>query len=454
VAPGTVGLTRFWTNPSVRALAGDRDPVEVVTERARELVFQAIEGGWHGPPYDPFQLAELRQIPLVPREDLYDARIISREGRTQIEFNPTRPRGRVRFSVAHELAHTFFPDYQKAIRYRSRPEPAPDDEWQLELLCNVAASELLMPIGSFTHLEDEPLMIERLMELRKKFDVSTEALLLRIVKLTERPSAVIAAARIDASRTDSPFRLDYVAASRSWAPPLERGRRFAADSVLGECTAVGWSAKGAVTVGDAELHVECVGIPPYPGEKLPRVVGLVLPAIASPPEHGITELLGDARSPRGDGPHLIVHLVNDKALSWAGAFARGLKEKWPEAQSQFKEWAERENLALGKVHVAEVEPDTAVATMIAQRGYGASARPRIRYAALRQALGQVAVLARERGASVHMPRIGAGQAGGDWSIIREMIDQELVQRGVDVTVYALPGTSLPEPAQTRLALAQ
>ena len=26
-----------------------------------------------------------------------------------IEFNPTRPRGRLRFSLAHEIAHTLFP---------------------------------------------------------------------------------------------------------------------------------------------------------------------------------------------------------------------------------------------------------------------------------------------------------------------------------------------------------
>ena len=422
-----------------------------MTGRARDLVFRALEEGWQGPPYDPFQLAELVQIPLVPREDLYDARIVSREGRTQIEFNPTRPRGRVRFSVAHELAHTFFPDFKESIRYRSRPEPAPKDEWQLELLCNIAAAELWMPIGSFPDREDEPLQIEGLMQLRKKFDVSTEALLLRVVKLTERPSAVIAAARIDGNRIDSPFRLDYVAASHSWTPPLERGGRFAADSVLGECTAIGWSAKGTLEAGDAELYVECVGIPPYPGQNLPRVVGLVLPAISAPPEQMITELLGDALSPRGEGPYLIAHIVNDKTHNWGGAFARAVRERWPEAQDQFKEWATRENLTLGNVHVAEIEPEIAVATMVAQKGYGPSSQPRIRYGALRHALAQVAEIALARRAEVHMPRIGAGQAGGDWMIIREMIDEQLVRRGVGVTVYTLPGTSPPQQTQTRLA---
>ena len=88
--------------------------------------------------------------------------------------------------------------------------------------------------------------------------------------------------------------------------------------------------------------------------------------------------------------------------------------------------------------------------MIAQKGYGPSANPRIRYAALRHCLGVVAEEAENRGAAVHMPRIGAGEAGGDWAIVRELIDDTLVRAGIDVTVYTLPGTVKHEPAQTRL----
>src|SRR3954454_5571387 len=139
----------FWTNPSVLELAGERDPVEVITERARDAVLGAIEEGWRGPPYDPFELAELMQVPAVPREDLYDARLVVAEGnRARLEFNPTRPRGRVRFTIAHELAHTFFPDYKKAARYRSGPKSRPD-EWQLELLCNIAPGQLVIALGRF-----------------------------------------------------------------------------------------------------------------------------------------------------------------------------------------------------------------------------------------------------------------------------------------------------------------
>lgn len=437
-------------------LAGERDPVEVITKRARDAVLGAIEEGWRGPPYDPFELAELMHVPAVPREDLYDARLAPAEGGgVRLEFNPTRPRARVRFTIAHELSHTFFPDYKKAARYRSGPK-ARADEWQLELLCNIAAAELLMPIGSFQSLEDEPLKIERLMEVRKTFEVSTEALLLRIVRLTARPSAVFAAARVDGDRHDSPFRLDYVIGSRSWTSPLRRGLEIPATSVLAECTAVGYTAKGRESWigGPHELGVECVGIPPYPGQRLPRVVGLLLDHAGAAPAQEITELIGDATDPRGQGPRLIVHLVNDKTANWGGPFARALRSRYPAAQASFRDWAgEPGHLRLGQVHLVDVADDVTVATMVAQKGYGPSVKTRVRFAALRDCLEQVAALALERGAAVHMPRIGTGEGRADWAIIRELIDDALVRAGIDVTIYTLPGTPLREPAEAQAQLA-
>jgi len=54
------------------------------------------------------------------------------------------------------------------------------------------------------------------------------------------------------------------------------------------------------------------------------------------------------------------------------------------------------------------------------------------------------------GASVHMPRIGAGQGGGDWAIDEDLIRSTLVENGVSVTIYDLPGTDF-KPTQTSLA---
>ena len=76
--------------------------------------------------------------------------------------------------------------------------------------------------------------------------------------------------------------------------------------------------------------------------------------------------------------------------------------------------------------------------MIAQRGYGPSVKPRIRYAALKDCLEKLKGVALSRGASVHMPRIGTVYAGGNWSYILELIDEILVKNNIDVTIYALP----------------
>jgi hypothetical protein len=48
-----------------------------------------------------------------------------------------------------------------------------------------------------------------------------------------------------------------------------------------------------------------------------------------------------------------------------------------------------------------------------------------------------------RGAAVHAPRIGAGQAGGSWPVIEELINDILVRQGVKVVVYDLPGPPRP-----------
>src|SRR5690606_23737670 len=135
-----------------------RDPIEMISERARALVLKAFDAGWEGPPFDPFHLADLLRIEAIPKHDVGDARTVP-VGRSgfRIEFNPSRPRERLRYSVAHEIAHTLFPDCAERVRHRASRAEIVGDEWQLEALCNVAAAEFLMPIGSFRELREERL---------------------------------------------------------------------------------------------------------------------------------------------------------------------------------------------------------------------------------------------------------------------------------------------------------
>jgi O-acetyl-ADP-ribose deacetylase (regulator of RNase III) len=442
-------MTEYWTNESVLSFARDRDPVAAVEEAAQRLVLDAVEHEWHGPPFDPFELARILGIPVEARQELPDARTVPAGSGVRIEYNPTRPPQRLRFSLAHEIAHTLFPDVASVARYRNNPAHGPADAWQLELLCNIAAGEILMPTASLPDLREGDLEIEHLMALRRKYGVSTEALLRRATKLSARPVAMFAASRTDPQRLSSPFRIDYAVPSRAWRPAVHHGQRRPADSVLAECTAVGFTAKRhedwSRELGDIE--VQAVGAPPFPEQRYPRVLGLLRPrGVRAVSANEIVTVHGDATQPRGRGVKLIVHLVNDKTPNWGGAFARALRARYPVAQDDFRTWAQRHSgrLTLGAVHIGEATPEIHVATMVAQHGYGQSVSPRIRYAALKQCLEVVSAYAREHGSSVHMPRIGAGQAGGRWEIIRELIEETLARPGIAVTVYVPPNQSIDE----------
>src|SRR5258708_5024159 len=182
----------YWTHPSVTALEGD--PIEALIGLARTLVMKAMEAGWNGPPYDPFALAEYEGIRIVPTEDVIDARTFgSVTPKFTIEFNPSRPPARIRYSIAHEIAHTLFPDCAAAVRNRATHEHMVADEWQLEMLCNIAASEILVPLGSLGKVREVPPSVDKVLELRREFQVSFEAMALRLVRITNYASFAFAA---------------------------------------------------------------------------------------------------------------------------------------------------------------------------------------------------------------------------------------------------------------------
>lgn len=448
------GIT--WTHPSVRRLieSGVADPMEVIEHRARELALNAMERGWDGPPYDPFELGDSLGIEIVARQDLDDARLVSSDGAPRIEFNPQRRPARIRFSVAHEIGHFLFDDYADRVRYRDLAQRQ-DDDWQLEILCNVAAAEFLMPAGAFPMRESKDLSLTHLLDQRARFGVSTEALLRRVVKLTDRPVALFAAARL----TGSPqFRMDYVVGSRAWQPQTRAGDVLEA-RVLARCTAVGFSDEATERWRGEDLHVQAVGVPPYPGDRFPRLVGLLQPqGDTTPCDSTLRYLRGDAAQPRGEGPTIIAHVVNDSARNWGGrGFVRSLMDAYPAAREQYSAWASAgANRRLGAVHLAEAGDERWIASLMAQAGYGESStgRPRLRLAALRTALEQLAALAQASGAHVHMPLIGTGQGGMSWPKVRDLIIEELADRHIPTMVYVLPDAPMPEdtPAEEQLSL--
>lgn len=449
----TKSMSGYWTNPSALLLADEHgDPVQAIIAKARQVILDYSAADNDIVKINPFSLAEFCKISVVARGDVRDSRTIFQDNKFIIEFNPNHTRGRVRYSICHEIAHTLFSDCSEKVRHRATHEEMKADEWQLEMLCNIGASELLMPLGSLPKFDEQFLSVEELMTLRKKLEVSTEALFLRVAQVAELPFAIFSASRKN-SRLN--YQIDYVRPSKFWNLKIPSGLQLPKDSVVKHCTAIGFTNSGRETwlPNIGELSVECVGIPPYPDQTLPRVMGIIRPLDPSQvtETNKIKYVRGDATKPyETGGERIIAHIVNDKTANWGGPFALAVKRKWALAQSDFQEWAGRNrNLSIGNVHFVKVAPQLTIATMIAQKGYGDSTKPRIRYNYLKKCLDNLADFATERNATIHMPRIGSGQAGGNWDIISELVEDALCVRDLVVYVYTLPGADVKKDPQGR-----
>jgi len=146
----------------------------------------------------------------------------------------------------------------------------------------------------------------------------------------------------------------------------------------------------------------------------------------------ITYVKGDATAPVGDGKKIIVHVCNDIG-AWGAGFVLALSKKWKQPEAQYRAMSKR---MLGTVELVRVEDDIWVANMIGQQNTKPSSdgTPPIRYGAVRAALATVNDKAYLNRATIHMPRIGCGLAGGKWEEIESIVRDVM---SVDVYVYDL-----------------
>jgi O-acetyl-ADP-ribose deacetylase (regulator of RNase III) len=287
------------------------------------------------------------------------------------------------------------------------------------------------------------------MAKRAQFHVSTEAILRRLVHATDKPMALAAFSRVRESAV-SPLRCDYVLGSRAWNGDVRRGTVISSTSFPAAPSAVGQTVRGVATIEDQAWNVQAVGCPAYPGRVLPRVLSLIEPPDTqsrTPP--GLVYKVGDLALATEDGSAnesvIVAHVVNDTARAWGRrGVAAALTRVVPDAARAFKAWtiASPDNLVLGNVHVVTVQSANGVAvtvaSLIAQAGYGPSPTPRLSYVKLAESLDALARTAERAGATVYMPRIGAGQGGGRWDLVEAAIERSLLTRGVRVVVFTLP----------------
>lgn len=148
------------------------------------------------PPFDLELIASLRGIKICDEhpEHSEDAELIPTEsGIIKMRINREKPRVRQRFSIGHELGHTLFPDYKLNIQRRHKPTSFDSQSIakEIERLCDIAASEFVLPMPWF---EEDILLVNRaehLVDIAGFYESSRDATVRRFVEIASEPHAAV-----------------------------------------------------------------------------------------------------------------------------------------------------------------------------------------------------------------------------------------------------------------------
>ena len=151
----------------------------------------------------------------------------------------------------------------------------------------------------------------------------------------------------------------------------------------------------------------------------------------------IEYITGDATNPIGEGNKIIVHVCNDIG-GWGKGFVMAISKKWKTPELSYRQWhASEQFFQLGEVQFVKVEHNLWIANLIGQHKIrkDEDGNPPIRYKAIEIGLHKVVEEAEDLNASVHMPRIGCGLAGGKWENIEPLIEKTLLKNNIRTIVY-------------------
>jgi Zn-dependent peptidase ImmA (M78 family) len=189
----------LWTGPVAKTLErlyGNESlsPVSLFVARAREACNKAKLSR---PPFDPQAYAAALDIEVRFADIGIDGTLMrDRTGRFVATVKRSAPLVRRNFTLAHEIAHTFFYSALEEFggsRFRSGSVFDPEEE----RLCDIAAAEMLMPYSCFR----EDLMLEcgtskivtplAILNLSEKYAVSKYAAAIRIGWVMKNTTCVI-----------------------------------------------------------------------------------------------------------------------------------------------------------------------------------------------------------------------------------------------------------------------
>ena len=159
--------------------------IKIVELRANKIL---LESNIHEVPVDIESIADKLGIKIsyAPSEE-YSGMLIRREdGQALMGINSSEPKTRMRFTVAHEIAHFLFDkknkvyiDYRTSTRLLDKPKE--------EKRADFFAANILMPKKlltlDFEKISKESFSQDHLIDLAKKYQVSQDAMKYRLSNL-------------------------------------------------------------------------------------------------------------------------------------------------------------------------------------------------------------------------------------------------------------------------------
>jgi hypothetical protein len=177
---------------------------DFISSRVKALLEQTSNAnGQLEAPIDPTALAPFCKVLSVePRPMVPEGVLVAVQGGFRIYFqnnfeNQRGVRLRQRFTIAHELTHTFYYDWDDEMPKPVKRSPAGE---KLEGLCHMGASQILMPrslLNKVVQERGEPASAEYIIDLAATFEVSPEVAIRRLQKLRLIPEENFAAILVD-----------------------------------------------------------------------------------------------------------------------------------------------------------------------------------------------------------------------------------------------------------------
>jgi len=178
----------------------------LIIERAKQLVDQVIaKRGNDSPPFKPEEFASLKGVTKIIKADLGTASaiLLRLPAANIIKINHNHHQLRQNFSIAHEIGHLLLDEIEKEytlckehyasnLSYRISGTPKVGKKAPIERLCDLAATELLMPKDVFRkYLSAFGVSVTTVERLAKIFQVSVPSTAMRVAEVSTEPCVSI-----------------------------------------------------------------------------------------------------------------------------------------------------------------------------------------------------------------------------------------------------------------------